>query len=52
MNIRYALVEFNTYDGKIKALEFNNTIFNGKQVRVTEKNRRTPNYILSKSIYI
>jgi hypothetical protein len=43
------LVEFNTCEGKSKALELNNTIFEGKQIRVTEKNRRTPNYILSKS---
>lgn len=46
------MVEFNTCDSKCKAMELNNTIFKGKQIRVTEKNRRTPNYILSKSIII
>jgi hypothetical protein len=46
------LIEFNTNTGLVKALELNKTILKGREVKVTEKTIKIPNYLSSKSNFL
>jgi RNA recognition motif-containing protein len=47
--IRYAFVEFSTFEGKEKAKAMNNTLFKGRPIRVEDKCRNIPDYYGRKS---